>query len=68
MKTHYKHCSFKITKNKFSLGSIERHKAEKGIDDKRFEIKEEFLFTGYTINLLIFEIKWGVKIYTDYTA
>lgn len=66
MKTHCKHHEFKITKNKFSLGSIERHKSEKGVDDKRFEIKEGFLFTGYTINLLIFEIRFGVKVYTDY--
>ena len=68
MITHFRDVMFKITPNKFSLGSIERHKSEKGVDNKRLDVYEKFKFTGYTINFLTFEIKIGTKIYIDYTA
>ena len=63
MKEYYNYHSFEIRRNKFSLFDIEIHREEQRSDDMRLGIKETFLFNGFTICFIIFELVIGVKIY-----
>lgn len=64
MKQHYNYHSFEIKTDKFYFpGTLVFHYHEQMQDDSRNGIKETYLFDGFSIYLLIFEVKIGVKIY-----
>lgn len=63
MKEHYNYHSFETRTNKFTLGGVEIHNEEVREDDLRLGVKESFIFNGFTISFLIFELSIGVKVY-----
>ena len=56
--------SIEISRDKFYIpGTFIIHYNEPMEDDSRKGIKEKYLFDGFSINFLIFEAAFGVKVY-----
>lgn len=64
MKEYNTYHSIGISPNKFYFpGTFVIHYKEQREDDIRKGIKEKYLFDGFSIYFLIFELTFGVKIY-----